>query len=253
MIGAIFNEIVFRPIFNSLIFLSSIIPGADFGVAVIILTLAIRFLLYPLSKKAIRAQTELAKVQPKIKEIQKKFKDDRQKQAEALMSIYKEHKINPLAGFLPLLIQLPIIIALYWAIRQGLNGDNGVMDKLYSFVSAPENLRTSFLGLLDLKAPSAVLALLAAGAQFMHSRLISKTAPTDHKNKDKASKSQQPDFAKMMTTQMMYVFPVITLVISYQLGAGIALYWFVSTSFSVVETYLVKVRGQKKKIKPNHE
>ena len=116
-----FNEILYRPLFNILVLLYNIIPGDDLGIAIIVLTIGIKLVLYPLNQKAIKSQKALQELQPKIKEIQKKYKDKTQ-QAEELLKLYKEAKINPFSGFLPLLIQIPILIALY-KVFLGINGN----------------------------------------------------------------------------------------------------------------------------------
>jgi len=98
IISLLYNEILYRPLFNGLIFLYNIIPGHDFGVAIIILTVIVRAILYPFSQKMIKSQRELQLLQPKIKEIQQKYKDNKEKQSQALMELYKTHKVNPASG-----------------------------------------------------------------------------------------------------------------------------------------------------------
>ena len=113
LLGIIFNELIYRPLFNSLVFFYNIIPGHDFGLAIIALTILIRFALYPLSQKAIKSQKALSEIQPKIKEIQKQHQNDRAQQTKAMMEFYQKNKINPFSGCLPLLIQFPVFIGLY--------------------------------------------------------------------------------------------------------------------------------------------
>ena len=151
-----FNEIIFRPILHLLVFVIDVIPGSDLGLAIILVTVAVRILLYPLSHKALVSQKKISQLQPKLKEIQKKYKDDRQKQSEAVMAFYKENNMNPFAGCLPFLIQLPIIIGMYRVFLTELSLET---DGLYSFVSAPLYIHTNFLGLINLLEPSVILAL----------------------------------------------------------------------------------------------
>src|SRR3990167_7097562 len=154
----IFNEIIFRPILNLLVFVVDVVPGSDLGLAIILVTILVRLVLYPISRKALVSQKKISELQPKIKGIQKKHKDDRQKQSEAVMKFYKENNINPFAGCLPFLIQLPIIIGMYRVFLTELSLET---DGLYSFVSAPLYIHTNFLGLINLLEPSVILALLA--------------------------------------------------------------------------------------------
>ena len=108
-----FNTVFYQPLYNGLIFLIGAIPSADVGVAVVILTLAVRALLLPASIKATRTQIKMNILSPKIKEIQETYKKDREQQARKMMELYKEAKINPFSSFLVLLIQIPVVIALF--------------------------------------------------------------------------------------------------------------------------------------------
>jgi len=146
-IVTIFNEALYRPLFNTLIWIYNIIPGNDLGIAIILLTILIRFILYPLSKKAIQSQKAISFLQPKIKEIQKKYKN-KEEQAKVMMELYKKHKVNPMAGCLPILIQLPILIALYRVFFSGLNMET--LNILYGFIQRPDSLNLMFLGLINL-------------------------------------------------------------------------------------------------------
>jgi len=163
----IFNETLYRPLFSLLVWVYNTIPGHDLGVAIILVTIFLRIVLYPLSHKALKSQKALQELQPKIKEIQKKFKD-KQEQAKATMEFYKENKINPFSGCLPLLIQLPILIGLYRVFLTGLNPES--LEVLYPFIQNPGELNPMFVGLLDLSLPSHPLAILAGLSQFLQSK-----------------------------------------------------------------------------------
>src|SRR3989338_72864 len=108
-----YNTILYQPLFNATIFLYNLIPGDDFGLAIIALTIFIRIIFFPLTVKSTQSQKALATINPKIQEIKERHKNNAQAQSAAIMQLYKDNKINPLAGCLPLLIQLPILIALY--------------------------------------------------------------------------------------------------------------------------------------------
>ena len=234
LILTIFNEVLYRPLFNALIYLYQLLPISDLGLAIIVLTLIIRFILYPLSKKAIRSQKELSKLQPKMKEVQNKYKDNKDQQAKAMMELYKEHKVNPAAGCLPILVQIPILIALYRVFLTGVNGEQ--MDALYSFVSQPETINFIFLGLIDLSERSIVLAFLVGISQFIQSKMMlnNKSMP---KSK---SKNSGLDFSSMMSQQMTYFMPVISVFIAWTLPAALPLYWLVNTVFGIVQQYFTK-------------
>lgn len=232
---SIFNTVLYQPLFNVLVLLYKYIPGQDFGVAVVALTILIRLLIYPLGVKAIRSQKAMAEIQPKLKEIQEKHKDDKVKQAQATMELYKEAKINPFSGCLPLLVQLPILLALFRVFWRGVSQEQ--MAYLYSFISAPAQIDPNFLGIIDLSQPFPVLAVLAGVCQFVQTKMISP--------KQTADKKKQGDFSSMFQKQMLYFFPVITVLFVWRLPSAIALYWIVTSLFSIVQQYYVKPKEDK--------
>ena len=224
-----FNLILYQPLFNALLLLYQYLPGHDFGIAVILLTVLIRLILYPLMFQSIRAQKVLSELQPKIQEIQQKFKEDKAKQTKEMMALYQKEKINPFGGCLPLLIQLPILIALYQVFWKGLQ--TGELSKLYSFVPRPEMIDPTFFGVVDLSHPSLVLAFLAGILQFIQTKMV--TPKTSQK------KDQMSQFSGMMQKQMLYFFPIFTVFILWRLPAAIGVYWVVTTLFSIGQQYLI--------------
>lgn len=228
---SLFNTILYQPLFNILVLLYNYLPGHDFGVAVIVLTILIKILLYPLGVKSIKSQKALAGLQPKIKEIQEKYKNNKEQQAREMMGLYKKEKINPFSGFLPLLIQLPILIALFLVFRIFEGGlSPAELEKLYSFVSQPD-LNIKFLGFIDLIKPSMFLAFLAGISQFFQTRMISP--------KTKPNKKQAPSFSDQMQKQMQYFFPVFTVLILLKMPAAIGLYWITTALFTIVQQYVI--------------
>ncbi len=236
-----FYTILYQPLLNILVLLYVYLPGHDLGVAVIVLTLAVKFILHPFSAKGMRSQKAMLTLQPKIKELQNKYKDDRAQQSKALMELYKQEKISPMAGCLPLILQFPIIIALYKVFLGGLEAAN-LKTALYSFVPNPGIMSTTFLGIFSLESKTfiIIIAVLAGVAQFAHAKLSAV--------KKQPSKSGKKDFAGMMQSQMLYVFPLLTIFIIYKFGAVIGLYWLVSTVFSVVEQYIINKKYDRQKI-----
>ncbi len=144
----LFHTLLYRPLMNTLIFLYQAIPGNDLGVAIIVLTVFIRLALYPLSAKGIKSQRAIADLQPKIKEIQEKHKENKEKQVKEVLEAYKEAKVSPFSGFVPLLVQLPILVALYRVIS-GVKGE-GLANVLYNFIPFPGEINPVFLGFIDL-------------------------------------------------------------------------------------------------------
>lgn len=231
MISYLFNTIFYQPLFNSLVFLYNIVPGHDMGVSIVILTVLIRLILWPLMGKSIKNQRILTKIQPQIAEVKKKFKDNKEEQAKALMRIYSENKINPLAGFLPLIIQIPIIIALWQVFLNSINLD---LNSLYSFIPAPDKIQSVFLGLFDLSQRSVVLAILSGVLQYFQTKMIMPASAKASEGKP----AGKPDFAQMMLKQMLYFGPILSVVIFWSLPAALPLYWIVVTLLTILQQYL---------------
>ncbi len=226
----LYQVILFQPLLNGLVLLYVFLPGHDLGTAVIILTLLIRLLLHPISAKGLKSQKVLSSLQPKIKEIQEKFKGDRAQQSAAMMELYRKEKISPASGCLPLLLQLPIIIALYQVFLKGL-GAEFLAGNLYSFVPNPGIINQTFLGVFDLQSKIFVLvvAVLAGAAQFWQTKIAGSIT---------GGQSGAGDIASSIQKQMLYVFPVLTVFIIYKIGGLIGVYWLSSTLISVGEQYL---------------
>lgn len=242
----LFNDFVYKPLYNLLIFVYNIIPLHDFGLAIIIVTVIIKFFLIPLNKKQIESQKKMQELQPRIKEIQEKYKHDKEKQSRAMMEFYKTNKTNPFGGCLPMILQLIFLIAIYRVLfnisRNGLMVDG---TGLYSFISNPGQINRSFLGMIDLsqvldvknltlgKIPQLILIALAAVSQYFQTKMLMPLPKTDSK------KQGELDFSQVMSRQMLYLGPLLTLFIGISFPAGLALYWLTSTVFSIVQQYYI--------------
>lgn len=202
----IFNTLFYQPLLNALSFLYENLPGHDFGVAVIVLTLLVKLVLYPLGAKGIKSQKALQDLQPKIKEIQERFKNDKNKQAQEVMDLYKKEKINPFSGFALLIVQLPILFALFRVFGTGLDGLG--------------NIDLSFLGIVDLSQRSIVLVVLAGLAQFWQ------------------GKTQGGTTSGMMQKQILYLMPLFTVFILWRMPSAIALYWLATALFTIGQQYI---------------
>jgi YidC/Oxa1 family membrane protein insertase len=223
-ITVFYDSVIYFPLLNLLVFLYHYIP--DVGVVIVLLTLLIRLILAPSFHKSLKSQQAMNALQPKLNKLREEHKDNKEAQAKAMMELYKEHKINPLSSCLPLLIQLPILIALYQVFRNGL-GNN--LAGLYSFVARPSQINPFFLHFLDLSKPSIVLGVLAGLAQFWQSKLMMP----------KSAGSQQDTTQKIMSMQTTYVLPIISMIIAVKLPAGLPLYWAVTTLFAVGQQYYI--------------
>ncbi len=226
----LYNEAIYRPLLNLLVFFYNIIPGHDIGIVIILVTLLIRLALAPSFHKSLKSQRAMNQLQPKLNEMRERHKDNKEAQAKAMMELYKEHKINPLSSCLPLLIQLPFLIALYQVFSKALHNN---LDGLYAFINNPHTINPKFLGLVDLGQPNIIFGVLAGLAQFWQSKLMMpKTGGQDAT-------------AKALQLQTTYVLPVISVIIAIKLPAGLPLYWIVTTLFAVGQQYYI-IRKQPK-------
>lgn len=222
----LFNLLLAQPLLNVLVFFYNTIAFENLGVAIILLTVFIRLLLFPLFHKSMRHQKVLQGLQPKIKEIQKSHAADKVKQTEAMMALYREEGVNPFSGIGFLLVQIPILIALYHLFLRGLSTD--AFTKLYPFIDRPETLNTTFLGLINLNEPYILLVVLAAIAQYFQGRLAMPP------------KQSGPENAmERMSRQMLFLGPILTLVIFAKLPAAVGLYWVVTSVASIVQQAIV--------------
>jgi len=240
MISSIFHAILYRPLFNFFVELYNILPGHDVGLVIIVITILLRLAVYPLTSSSIKAQRSMQMLQPKLEAIKKQYKDDQQKLAQATMELYKNHKINPLSSCLPLLIQLPILLALYWVMQDGLNSNN-LGAQLYSFVSNPGKINPITFGFFNLLNPSIWLAVLAGAAQFLQAKTMTQKMPPS--NAGEGSKDES--MAAMMNKQMLYMMPIMTVLIGFRLPAGLTLYWFWSTILMAAQQFYLAYRDKK--------
>ena len=240
--GSIFSTIIFEPLFNGLIYTYKLLP--DLGIAIIILTVVIKLILLLPSRSAIVAQKKLQEMQPKMQEIQNRNKDNREEQSRQLMAFYKQHKVNPFSSCLPLLIQLPILIGLYQIFLAVAKVDptTGILipeqvAHLYPSLASvygttPIDLMS--FGFVDLGATKNwIFAILAGAAQFWQSKMLMAQTPP------KIPGAKDEGMASAMSKQMTYIFPVMIVYLSSTLPTGLALYWIVSTVFTIAQQYLL--------------
>lgn len=235
--GELFHSLIYQPVYNILVFFYNVVPGHDFGIAIILTTLFIKTLFIPLSRKQIESQKKMQELQPKLKEIQKKYKDNKEEQTKAMMALYKEHKTNPLGGCLPLIVQLIVLIAIYQVIvsitKAGLTINQS---DLYAFVENPGMVNHIFLHFLDLTKPNYVLAFLSAIAQYVQVKMLFQSQKKDAPAK---APTDEPDFAEIMNKQMLYLGPGITFFIGVTFPAALALYWLFSTLFMIFQQMVI--------------
>lgn len=217
-------------------FLVSVVPGGDVGVAVILLTILVKIILYPLSQKSIESQAQMNILAPELNKI-KASGASKEEQARLTFELYKIHKTNPFSGCLLVLIQIPIIFALYYVFLK-FKEVGFESELLYSFVHMPAKMNMLFLGILDISGKSLFLAVLAGVSQYLQAHFMPK--PATSANSGSSTNSFSDSFAKSMSMQMKYVFPFIVAFIAYSVSGAIALYWIISNLFMVGQQIYVK-------------
>ncbi|HLG25597.1 MAG TPA: YidC/Oxa1 family membrane protein insertase, partial [Candidatus Gracilibacteria bacterium] len=246
-LGTLWTGGFYQPIYNVLIFLISIMPGHDLGLAIILLTIIIRTILLIPSHKALKSQRKLQELQPRLNHLKEKHKDNQEALAKETMLLWKEHKVNPFGSCLPLVIQLPVLIALFYVIQSGLNPDNAYL--LYGGLQgfSLSNINVNFLGILDLtKINSIILPLLVGGLQFVQMKLAMMR--TEKKKKDApADKEKKKSEMEMANQMMIYFMPIMIALFTASVPSGVGLYWCVSTLYGIAQQFVVnrQVSGEK--------
>jgi YidC/Oxa1 family membrane protein insertase len=226
-----FQTIFYQPIFNLIVFLYNSVPFNDLGLAIILLIIIIKLVFLPLSRKSIASRKALSDLQPKLDELKKKYADDKEALSRETMALYKNNKVNPFSSCLPLLIQFPFLIAIFRIFRDNISDH---MDLLYPFVSQPQNINNISFGFIDLNAPNIYLAVLAGLAQFVQAKMMVTKQP-----EIKGEGSKDESMTAVMSKQMMYFTPIITIFIGIKLPGGLTFYWFMLTIFTILEQWLI--------------
>jgi YidC/Oxa1 family membrane protein insertase len=237
-----FDLILVKPMLNALVVFYSIFPFHDFGLAIILLTVLIRAVLWPLQSQTLRSQKAMNKIQPEVKKIQEKYKNDPKKVQEMTLELYKEKEVNPLSSCLPSLIQLPLLFALFYALVKFRDPNfvvlsdpnSGLLSWLYPWVrelgfvknTLSGTFSTTFLGFVDLAKPNIILAVIAGAVQFVQTKMMTP------------KKTEGGQQAQMMS-MMLYMFPALTIFIGATVPGALPLYWIVSSGAASLQQYLI--------------
>lgn len=231
-----FNTLLVEPLFNLLALIYAYVPGADFGVAIIILTVIVRLALWPIVNKQLHSQKAMQRIAPDVKKVKEKAKGDRTKESQMLMELYKEKGINPFASLVPLLVQLPLLFALFIVLR-----DIVKPGEIASFAYDPiANLsairaiieggqfRPTFLGYFDLAKSSIILSALAAGVQAYQAKQL---MPKDM--------SDMAPEARAISKATITLFPVLTFIVGLTLPSALPLFWAATSLIAILQQHLV--------------
>ncbi len=244
MIGSFFRAVFYDPLYNILILFIGFVPGGDVGVAVIALTLVVKFALLPVLFKGARTQAILRSLEPKLAAIREKMKDTPEEMAKATFALYKEYKVNPFSALIPVLVQTPFLLALFFIFSRGGLPDLK-LDILYPFVTHPEQISMHLFGLFEVTRKSIVLAFIAAGSQFVYS--LFSLPPLETR---KADASFKDDFARSFQLNIRYILPAIIGVFAYTLPSAVAISWITGNIFGTIQELYVRRRLTKEGILP---
>lgn len=233
----LWQTIFYQPLLNLLVWIYNLV-GSDMGLAIIVLTILIKLLLYPLSQQSLKSQQALQRLQPQVDELKKRLKDQKDKLAQELMQLYQKEKVSPLSSCLPLLVQLPFLIALFQVFKSGLNSDS--LDFLYPFVMNPGHLNDTLFGIWHLAGRSIPLAVITGLAQYWQTKMLISSKPPVS-----VPGSQDENLTSIMNKQAKYMLPAMTVVFGFSLPGGLMLYWFVNTLLTIAQQYLTFKRHDK--------
>ena len=223
------NTVFFQPLYNALVWLVGNMPDGSVALAIIVLTVVVKLILAPLSFKALKSQVIQKELQPHMVHIRKEY-PDKKEQSVKIMELYKKFKTNPFSGCLVILIQIPIIFALYYVFLRGLDFNT---ELLYTAVHYPDVVTTTFLG-IDMNVKSLAFALAAGLAQFIQ------------KEDTLVSQDTKPTFADQfgsnLQKQMLYTMPIIIVIVGMAVPAAVSLYWIVTNVFAFIQEFLAKKR-----------
>jgi YidC/Oxa1 family membrane protein insertase len=239
--STLWNSVFYQPIYNILIFIINNITFGDVGFAIILVTIIVKLVLSPLTKKSIKSQILMKKMEPELKQIKKDF-PNKEEQAKKTFELYKKYGTNPFSGCLVVLLQLPVIFALYYVFYKDLSIDESL---IYSFIQAPALLHTNFLGLIEMGSKSVFLGVLAGVTQFIQGYLSSPVGPkkmdiVKESEKNNEPKTFQEQLSDSMQMNVKYILPIFIGFVAWKISAAVALYWIVSNIFTIVQEWYIR-------------
>lgn len=232
-----FDTLIVNPLINLVLFFYAALPYHDLGLAVIIVTILVRLLVWPLASKQLHSQRAMQRLAPEIAKLRKKANGDKQKESQMLMELYKEKGISPFASLTPVLIQMPLLIAFYYALRHAVVAADiaklaydpiASMPAIKAIIANPETYKTLLFSIVDLAKPSIVIAALAAGAQYIQTKQIMPKKPAD-----------KADTAAQVAQISVLLFPFMTFLFAMSLPSALGLYWFVASLVSIFQQHLI--------------
>ena len=263
---SLFETLIVQPIFNLLALIYGLLPGSDFGISLILFTILVRLLMWPLVRKQLHQTKVMQKLQPELKKIKAKAKGNKQLEAQLMMELYRERGVKPFSSFGLLFLQLPIFIALYSVIRIITNQRDRIADFTYAPVeqlkpiadiisSTSHQFDESLLGVINLTkvglsgdgiyVPVIIIAALAAVLQYVQSRQVAPRADSSKKLRDifrdsaAGKEVDQSEVSALMTSKMIILFPFLTFIVGLYLPGALVLYFATSSAVAVIQQHLL--------------
>jgi|CXWL01.1.fsa_nt_gi YidC/Oxa1 family membrane protein insertase len=233
----IFRAVITKPFLNFLVLVASILPDHNLGVGIIILTILVKFLLFIPTQHALEGQKKMQLLQPKLEAVKKQYKDNPQRMQEETIKLWKEHKVNPLQSCLPILVQFPVLIGLFYVIRD--NASLAMSQELLypAYQHLSWNFSTQFLG-LDLTLPNVwIFPPLLVVMQFLQMKLSFVIA--DKKKAQQIEKAEAATGLEMQQKVMLYVLPFMIGFFALKFPSAVSLYWGISTLFAIGQQMIV--------------
>lgn len=270
-IGNVFNVLVAQPIFNLLILILAVLPFHNFGIAIIIFTILVRLAMYPLLRKQLHNAIAMKKLQPEMKKVKKAAAGDKQKESQLMMELYKERGVNPFSSIGIILVQLPILIALYQGITKIVNNPEVIVDNAYKFVQnlpymqqladnikdfdeslvGIVNLAQPALGPKGLYIPAMILVLGSVVVQFFQSKQLMLTSKEQRglrqifKDSAAGKEIDQSEIQAATGRFTLYFIPAIIFIVSVNLPSALSLYWLVGGIVALIQqTYILRKDGE---------
>lgn len=228
-----YHQFIYQPILNTLLWFYQI-TGHNLGLAIILLTLVVRGILIPFTLPQLKSAKKMAALKPELDALKKKHGHDKQLFQQKQLEFYKTHNVNPAAGCLPFIAQFIVLIALYQVFMSTLGGNGmGEVNSLFLFWD------------LKSKDTTFVLPVLAGILQLVTSMALLPAIENKPEEREgtKAQKEDVAEMAQSMQQQMVFMMPIMTVIFSLQFPSGLALYWVITTAFSLVQQLIVSGPG----------
>jgi YidC/Oxa1 family membrane protein insertase len=256
-----FTTLIVQPIFNLLVFITAILPGHNFGMAIIVFTLIIRLLMWPLVKKQLHHAKAMRDLAPELKKIKAATKGNRQEESRLTMELYKEKEINPFATIGVLLVQLPILFGLYASIRKLINDPHQIVTFTYPFLHhlswiqeiskdihhfdetlfGVVNLTKTALGPTGVYWPAMIIVIASAFAQYLQSKQLMPQGKDSRglrailRDAGSGSQTDQAEVSAAVSRSTVIFVPLIVFLVSLHLAVALPLYWLVSSTIAYIQ------------------